>query len=231
MKSTNWKDRLYEIEKTPFITYGILVITVFMYILMTFNGGSENIRTLVLYGAKVNELIVLGQWWRLITPMFLHIGFTHLVFNSLVIYFLGKEIEVLIGHTRFLILYLLSGILGNATSFAVNQSISAGASTAIFGLFSATIVLGKLYPYHNAIQRLSRTYLILIIINVISGFMNSTIDNAGHMGGLLGGYLVMYLISSKNAMNNPMKKRVAYGLGYVLSMVIFLLIGFWRTQI
>src|SRR5699024_6985823 len=215
----------------PFVTYGFLGITILMYLIMTFNGGSENPWTLMIFGAKVNELIVYGDWWRLITPTFLHIGFSHLLFNGLVIYFLGIELEMIIGHFRFFVLYLLSGLLGNAASFALNNSISAGASTAIFGLFATTIVLAKLYPYHTGIQRLSRDYLALIIINVVIGFFSNSIDNAGHLGGLLGGYLAMYALSSKNAINNEKKQRIKYGLAYLASLIILIVIGFIRTNI
>ena len=69
----------------------------------------------------------------------------------------------------------------------------------------------------------------LIIINVISGFFNQSIDNAGHLGGMLGGYLIMYVLSSKNAINNPTKKRMKYGLIYLLSLIILIVIGYIRT--
>lgn len=214
----------------PFITYGILFITILMYLLMSLNGGSQNTFTLVVFGAKMNEFIVAGQWWRLITPMFLHIGFTHLLFNGLVVYFLGSQLEILIGHFRYFLLYLLSGILGNAASFAFNFSISAGASTAIFGLFAATIVLGKLYPNRPSIQQLSRNYLVLIILNVVFSLFNQGVDNAGHFGGLAGGYLIMYALSSPNVWNNPKKQRIKYGLIYAGLLIVLLVIGFIRTS-
>lgn len=208
----------------------MLIITVIMYIQMSLNGGSENPSTLLIFGAKVNELIFLGEWWRLITPVFLHIGFSHLLYNIVVIYFLGAELENIIGHFRYFILYLLSALLGNMASFALNTSISAGASTAIFGLFSSTIVLAKLYPYHGQIQRLSRNYSVLIIINIIAGFTSNTVDNAGHIGGILGGYLIMYALSAPNASSNPTKKRLKYGLLYMFSSIIFLLIGYLKLK-
>ncbi len=228
--NNKWNRQLNNIQRKPFITYGILAINVMMYLIMTFNGGSENPWTLIYFGAKVNELIVLGEWWRLITPTFLHIGIMHLILNSLIIYYLGSQLEHLIGNFRYLLLYLSSAMMGNAASFAMNNSISAGASTAVFGLFASTIVLAKLYPYHANIQNLSRSYLALIIINVLLGFLNSSIDNAGHIGGLLGGYLMMYTISSKNAMNNPTKKRLLYGLAYVLIFIILIMIRFIRMD-
>ena len=227
---TNLNEKFYRLKRQPFMTYGFLAVTILMYLLMTFNGGSEDPWTLMIFGAKINEFIVNGEWWRLITPVFLHIGFTHLLFNGLVIYFLGIELEMIIGHFRFFILYLLSGLLGNAASFAFNDSISAGASTAIFGMFATTIVLGKLYPYHTQIQRLSRDYLALIIINLVTGFFSQSIDYAGHLGGMLGGYLIMYALSSKNARNNPTKKRIGYGLAYLLCLIILIVIGYMKIS-
>lgn len=225
------ENKVYDLQRKPFVTYGFLTITILMFLIMSFNGGSENPWTLIFFGAKANELIVLGEWWRLITPTFLHIGFTHLLFNVIIIYFLGTQLEMIIGHLRFFLLYLLSGLLGNAASFALNNSISAGASTAIFGMFATTIVLARLYPYHSGIQRLSRDYFVLIIINVVSGFFNDSIDNAGHLGGMLGGYLAMYALSSKNAVNNPTKRRVKYGLAYLASLIILIIIGSVSTNI
>lgn len=197
---------------------------------MSFNGGSQNTLTLIYYGAKLNELIVAGQWWRLFTPVFLHIGFTHLLFNGVIVYFLGSQLEVLIGHFRYFLLYFLSGLLGNAASFAFNNSVSAGASTAIFGLFAATIVLGKLYPNRPGIQQLSRSYSVLIILNVVFSLFNSGVDKAGHFGGLAGGYLLMYAISSPNVWNNPKERRIKHGLIFAGVLIVLLTIGFLKVK-
>lgn len=225
------QNEIYKLRRIPFFTFGFVAINVIMYLVMSFNGGSENPWTLIYYGAKVNELIVIGQWWRLITPAFLHIGLSHLLFNTVIIYFLGSELEMIIGHFRYLLLYLFSALLGNAASFALNNSISAGASTAVFGLFASTIVLAKLYPYHSGIQRLSKNYITLIIINFVFGMFSGSIDNVGHFGGLLGGYLIMFALSSKNAMNNPMKKRMVYGLGYLAILIALIIIGYLRIDL
>ncbi len=224
------QNKFTDLKRKPFVTYGILAITLFMYLILSVNGGSENTATLIQYGAKVNEFIYLGEWWRLITPMFLHIGFTHLVLNSLIIYFLGSNLEFLIGHLRFFLLYFFSALLGNTASFALNNAVAAGASTAIFGMFASTIVLAKMYPYHSGIQRLSRDYVALIVINIVFGLLSSSIDNAGHFGGLVGGYLMMYVISSKNALNNPKKKRIISAIGYILLLIILFAFGYFKVQ-
>lgn len=225
------QNEIYKMQRIPFFTFGFVAINVIMYLIMSFNGGSENPWTLIYYGAKVNELIVIGQWWRLITPAFLHIGLSHLLFNTVIIYFLGSELEMIIGHFRYSLLYLFSALLGNTASFALNNSISAGASTAVFGLFASTIVLAKLFPYHSGIQRLSKNYITLIIINFVFGMFSGSVDNAGHFGGLLGGYLFMYILSSKNAMNNPMKKRIIVGLGYLTILIVLITIGYLKIDL
>lgn len=222
----NWK---YNWRKKPFVTYGLLALMIIMYIVLTVNGGSLNPFTLINYGAKVNELIVLGEWWRLLTPAFLHIGLSHILFNGLVVFYLGSQLEYIIGHFRYFLLFLFSALMGNAASFALNNAISAGASTAIFGFFASTIVLAKLYPRQNSIQQLSRNYLILIGINIVWGLLSSNIDNAGHIGGLIGGYLSMYALSAPNAGGN-IKQRIKYAIAYLIVLIIFLFIGFISTN-
>jgi rhomboid protease GluP len=96
-------------------------------------------------------------------------------------------------------------------------------------LFASTIVLGKLYPYQAGIQRLSRNYLALIIINIIFGLFNSAIDNAGHVGGLIGGYLMMYALSAPNVRNHSNNQRLKYGLLYLVALIILLAVGYFRT--
>lgn len=219
-----------DFKNGPYVTYILLFVTLIMYLILSINGGSENIGTLIQYGAKVNEYIYIGEWWRLLTPIFLHIGFAHLIFNSLVVYFLGSEIEMIIGHFRYFLLYMLSGLMGNLASFALNNSISAGASTAIFGIFASTIVLAKFYPYHTGIQLLSRNYAMLILLNVVFGFFSTTVDNAGHIGGLVGGYLIMYVLSAKNALNNPKKKRILHGIAYLIAVILLFLVGYFRIE-
>ncbi len=87
---------------------------------------------LLLYGAKINELISQGQFWRLLTPMLLHGSMLHIVFNMYALYVIGPGLEVHYGHLRFLMLYLLAGFAGNVVSFTLTPS-PPGASTAIFG--------------------------------------------------------------------------------------------------
>lgn len=217
---------LNQYRNKPFVTYGIIAVSILLFVMMTISGGSQNINVLFNYGAKVNFAIILfNQWWRLITPIFLHIGFAHLAFNLIIVYYLGSQLEMLFGHGKYAILYLLSGIMGNIFSFAFNASVSAGASTAIFGLFVSTIVLSKLYPHQIQFQAIARQYGLLIGMNIIFGLLSSGVDNMGHIGGLIGGYFVTYMISKPNY-HHSSKDRLKYGLFYVGIALIFIAWGY-----
>jgi len=222
------KMKLMRWNRKPFITYALLGITGFMYIVQEVMGGSTNPRVLVLLGAKVNELIILGDWYRLITPMFLHIGITHLLFNVLILYFLGIQLESIFGHWRFFLLYLFSAIAGNAASFAFNQNISAGASTALFGLFGSTLVLGKLFPSNPQIRAMAKNFSLLIALNLLFGIFSPNIDMAGHVGGLLGGYLLAYALTAPRAWEINKQRQFVYALIYVGVVAVLIFIGYSR---
>jgi rhomboid protease GluP len=175
----------------PVVTYGLLGITIVVFILQF---GSENLLGVDLpavYGMKVNELIVQGQFWRLITPMFLHGSILHIAFNMYALFAFGPTLERFYGHGRYLGLYLVSGYAGNVISFMFTESPSLGSSTAIFGLLGAQGVL--LYQnraiFGSVAQRALGQLVMIGAINLFIGLTNPGIDNWGHLGGLVGGTL------------------------------------------
>lgn len=196
------------LKNGPYWTYLFLGIQIIIYILMELTGlkqgimnGSENVSILMNFGAITKySIIVNHQYWRFVTPIFVHIGFFHLLLNSLSLYFVGRILEPLIGHWRYVTVYLLSGILGNLLSFGFGSdySISAGASTSIFGIFAAFIVLGRIYPNHPAIQHLSRNMALLIAMNLIMNIFSTGVDMLGHIGGAIGGVLLMIMVGTPN---------------------------------
>lgn len=163
------------------IAYGYLVYGVW--------NGPENLRVLVDMGAKVNILIMEGQYWRLLTAMFLHIGVIHLLFNLYALYALGPMVEGYFGHARFLSIYFVAGLCGSLASYAFSPAISAGASGAIFGLAGALTVYFLKYRDNFGRQgrAILQNMLVVIAINLVFGMTMSGIDNWGHIGGLVGG--------------------------------------------
>lgn len=228
---SSFQSKLRQFQRGPYITYSILILQIIIFILMTVTGGSQNIPNLILFGAKFNPLIQHGQWWRLITPMFIHIGFMHLLFNSLILYFLGRQIESIYGHWRYFLLYMLSGIAGNVFSFAFNSAISAGASTAVFGLFAAAVVLSRLNPGNPYIQSMGQSYLTLIIINLVFNIFSPGVDLAGHLGGLLGGALLASVLAPTHPRLNPSKRKVLLLVIYVIGILGLYYYGMNRALI
>lgn len=186
--------RLRRLDQTPYMTVGLIGIMVIVFLAMTVAGGSTNVNVLITFGAKLNPLIQQGQWWRLFTPMFLHIGFTHILMNMITLYFVGMQLEAAFGHWRYLTLFLVGGIGGNVASFCFSDSLSAGASTAIFGLFGAFMMLGESFWQNPTIRSLARTFLAFVVMNLAFDVFTPGIDLAGHIGGLFSGFLVAYLV-------------------------------------
>jgi rhomboid protease GluP len=178
----------------PFWVYVILAVQLLVFLLMTIDGGSTNIHTLVRFGAKVPQLIDAGEWWRLITPIFIHIGFFHLLVNSFALYSLGMVVEKMFGAARFIWIYLAAGITGNVISYFFSPYLSAGASGALFGLFGALLFFGQ---HHRTMfaRTMGMDILGVLVINLVIGVIVPGIDNFAHLGGLMGGYLAANVVS------------------------------------
>ncbi len=171
----------------PYVTYFMIASCVLIYLGQMLTQNSLGGDLLSSYGAKVNAAILRGEFWRLITPMWLHGSLLHIVFNMYALAVFGSSLERFYGHGRFLLLYLLSGYAGNVVSFMMTPRNSLGSSTAIFGLLAAQAVF--LYQNRSLIRN-SRSLLINTI--AIAGFnlllgLSPGIDNWGHLGGLIGG--------------------------------------------
>ncbi|WP_369689636.1 rhomboid family intramembrane serine protease [Neobacillus niacini] len=177
----------------PFFTYFFMTIQVAVFLLLELQGGSTNTSTLIKFGAKFNPYIYDGEWWRFITPIFLHIGFLHLAMNTLALYFLGPAVERIFGNLRFLLIYLFAGISGVIASFIFSPNISAGASGAIFGCFGALLYFALIYP-KLFFRTMGPSVITVLVFNLIFGFTVSIVDNAGHLGGLAGGFLAAGIV-------------------------------------
>ncbi|PMD73414.1 rhomboid family intramembrane serine protease [Companilactobacillus nuruki] len=206
-------------QSKAYVTWGLLAITIGVFLVETFSGGSKNINTLIMLGAKTNGLVQEGQWWRLITPIFLHIGVFHIFMNGFTLLYVGQILEPMIGHWRFFIIYIVSGIMGNLASlaFGANNAISAGASTSLFGMFAAFIAIAYIYRENRFLTELGKSFLGLIVINLLMDLTMSGIDIWGHVGGAIGGLLIGYALGLPK-INRP--KMILRILAIVLVVVI-----------
>ncbi len=194
----------------PFWTYVFMAVDVCIFLVMTLAGGTQNPAVLDRFGANNAWLIATQQeYWRLFTANFIHIGIVHLAFNMFALFQLGRQIEALYGHSRFLAIYLLSGLSGAIFSYMLTQGRSAGASTALFGLFGALVVY--FYRHREMFGRIGQQQLInlgiILLINVIIGLSpGSNIDNWGHFGGFVGGLILGWFLCPRYAPVDPFER-------------------------
>lgn len=187
----------------PVATLTLIGLCVVVFLLMTFAGGSKDTDVLMNFGASYAPYLKRGDYWRLVMPMFLHIGWFHLAVNMYALYLLGPILEKIYGYARFSIIYVGAGITGSWLSMAMSRNVAAGASGAIFGVAGAMLVIGRLYPelvpwrWRSAF---GKGMVMVIILNYAIGLsMSNVIDNWGHTGGLAGGILLALLIPPPGA--------------------------------
>ena len=177
------------------VTTVLIALNVLVYIVTVYQGGGVGRPggELFLDGALVGALIdVQGDWYRLVTAMFLHASLLHLGFNMLALYWFGTVVEQALGTWRFLLLYFVSGIAGSAGALALSDpfAVTVGASGAIYGILGALLVLE-----YRATGSFAGQALGLIVINLALTFAIPNISIGGHLGGLAGGILATFALA------------------------------------
>jgi rhomboid protease GluP len=195
----------------PVVTWALLAIIVVVFLVETMLGGSTDVDVLIQMGAKYTPLIAAGEYWRLFTSMFLHVGVMHLAFNGYALFIIGIELERLVGPGRFLSIYLLSGLFGSLASYALSDSLAAGASGAIFGIIGAQAAFFLVHRERLGswgTRRLGSIALVLVI-NLVWGFSQpGRIDNLAHVGGLLAGVALGWALSPRYELDSVRMKVV-----------------------
>lgn len=196
-EKTEKENKVYERTFKPkkiIITNLLITMCVIMFIICCCFDGLDALNAITNYtalrlGANFAPLLRAGELWRLVAYMFLHASLIHLLVNMYSLYILGSSIENFLGRWKFIIIYLVSGICGGLLSAATgSNTISVGASGAIFGLAGALLYFG--YHYRTYLgEAIKRQIIPVIIINLIIGYLVAGIDNFGHIGGLIGGIL------------------------------------------
>ncbi len=239
--STQTPQRFPIPSAAPRATYIFLSINIVVFVAqfgLQLAAGQVASNLVFVFGAKINEFIVAGQYYRLVTMIFLHGGLVHLAFNSYALYIIGPTVERPFGSLRFLIVYLLSGVTGSIFSFIFNPHPAVGASGAIFGLIGASGVY--LFTHRRVFGALARQRLnsiaMITIINLVIG-LNPGIDNWAHIGGLIGGGVLAWLIEpvwrlesdySGDAQvvdSNPLHGRWPAVLAYGFAIVAGIMLG------
>lgn len=207
----------------PILTYVLLVTNVLMFFFLELVGSSTDVQTLITYGAKWNPSIIAGEYWRFVTPMFLHIGYLHITFNGLALYYLGSLVERIYGTWRFFWIYFLSGFIGVVASFAFTDNVAAGASGAIFGCFGAMLYFG-LKRKDLFFRTLGYDIIFVLLFNLGIGVVIPMIDNYAHVGGLVGGFLAAMMVHLPRQC--MVKERIGALSALVMLSLVLIQLGF-----
>jgi rhomboid protease GluP len=180
------------------ITYGIIAVNALVFVLMVVSGVSIITPTtadIINWGGNYGPLTLSGDWWRLITCVFVHIGIIHIAFNMYALYMVGVYLEPLLGKTKYVAAYLCTGIFASLASLWWHKEpvASAGASGAIFGIYGVFLALLSTSLIPKQIRNsLLQSIGIFVVYNLVYG-MKSGVDNSAHIGGLVSGLLIGYL--------------------------------------
>lgn len=190
MKKEKKLEKIFS-PKKPVVTYILIVLNLMVFLYGVLHGNDELINMF----DNNYELVQNGEFYRLFTCMFVHADILHILFNMIALYSIGPVVERYYGKSKFLLIYLVSGLLGSIFSgvFMTADSISIGASGAIFGLLGSICYFT--YYYRATLQGILRGSIMpVIIINLVIGFLSSSIDLSAHIGGLIGGILISMAI-------------------------------------
>lgn len=202
----------------PLVTYVLIGIIVAVFLAQLAIGVNSVAGD---YGMWPVGIAVGGEWWRLVTAAFLHGSILHIAFNMYVLYALGPTLERILGHYRYLALYLLAAIGGGVASYAFSdmRTVSVGASGAIFGLMGALVVAGRRLRYDV------KQVLVLLGVNVAIGFFAPGIDWRAHLGGLVTGAIVAAIM----VFPSPRRRTAAQVGGILVLLGAMAVLVLWRT--
>ena len=215
-------------RKKPIVTLSIVLINFIVFLFMyLFGRGSTDVQTLLNFGALCKPYVLNGDFFRLITTAFLHIGVIHLIINSYSLYVIGSQLESFLGKAKYIFVYLVSALCGSLMSitFSNDTSVSVGASGAIFGLLGSLLYFG--YNYRVFLGNVLKSQIIpLIVLNLAFGVFAKGIDSAAHIGGMIGGVIATQAVGLKHKTSTFEKVNGFIILGIYIAFLCY--VGIYR---
>ena len=193
------------------VNLALVFINIIIFIVLEILGDTEDSRFMVEHGAMYTPLVMNGQYWRLFSSMFLHFGFEHLAYNMFSLFFLGDILESIVGPVRYLVIYLLGGLGGNALSLFMSIrsdsiKVSAGASGAIFAVMGAFFYIA-LRNRKNFGRDGMRRLGLMVVLMIMQGLVDKGVDQSAHMGGMAAGFLLGILLYRPGASLNDFQEE------------------------
>lgn len=198
--------------KKPYVTYFLIAACVIFYFVPLLSGHNQEIIDLYcIHGPSIRN----GDYYRIITGIFLHGSLLHLLFNCYTLYIFGSQIENFLGKVKYLIIYFFAGICGALLSITLSFGVgSIGASGAIFGLMGSLVYFG--YHYRVYLGNVVKSQLLpMIALNLFLGFVTPGIDNWAHIGGLIGGSVITMALGVENKSTQFEKTN-----GWIIAMLV-----------
>ena len=219
---TQKKNKVYEDifkPKTPIITNIIILTCVLYFILMMFNtNGNLSAANLLKYGANYQPYIQTGEWYRLFSCIFVHASVLHLILNMYALKIIGSQIESFLGKIRYVVVFIISGLIGSLFSAILTKSVSVGASGAIFGILGSLLY----FSYHYRLvlgSSLKYEILPVVIFNIGIGLFIPGVDVWAHIGGLVGGIFATMAVGVPGKIN---KRSIINGTICTFMLIAFL---------
>lgn len=189
-------------RKKAFVNIGFIVLNVIYFLYLEMAGSPEDTQFMVSSGAMYAPFVLEGgEYYRLVTSVFMHFGINHIMNNMLILFILGDNLERALGHVKYFFFYLVCGIGANLISMIVNLGdyrliVSAGASGAIFGVIGGlfyAVLLNR-----GRLEDLSTRQLVVVIVcSLYFGFSSTGVDNAAHIAGLFVGIIMAIVLYRK----------------------------------
>ncbi|MDO5415837.1 MAG: rhomboid family intramembrane serine protease [Lachnospiraceae bacterium] len=196
-----------ERKRKAYVTWGIIIVNIIYFLFVDLTGSSESASYMLEHGAMYVPYVLEGEYYRLLTSIFMHFGIGHLVNNMLVLFLLGDYLERAMGRVKYLIFYLCCGVGANLVSVAYYlfmeiqvgnppNVVSAGASGAIFGVAGGLLYVvlanrGRLEDFNT------RRIGMMIILSLYLGFRSVETDNLAHIAGVLIGLVLAVFLYRK----------------------------------
>lgn len=213
------------VSQTYAVTPWLVYLNVIVFLCMTLASISTinpDTQSLLTWGGNFRPAIGAGQWWRLVTYMFLHAGIVHLAMNMFALLYIGTYLEPLLGKFRYGAAYLLTGICAGLLSISIHgYSVGVGASGAIFGLYGIFLAMLTTTHVEKTVRKtMLRSILFFVVFNLIMGLQGNT-DNAAHIGGLISGLVIGYAYYPGLAKHQNITKQV--GITAIMAAAVVLL--------
>ncbi|WP_110112017.1 rhomboid family intramembrane serine protease [Bacillus sp. CGMCC 1.16541] len=202
------------------VTSTIIAIHLLFWMILILPLSYSNLFISQLIG--VNGLIAQGEYWRLITPIFLHSGFSHLLFNTFSLVLFAPALERLLGKAKFLFIYIGSGIIANMITFFVQPPTYShvGSSGAIFGLLGMYIFI-ILYQKHILSTSDTQIVIVLLVLGLLMGLFNTRVNMVAHVGGMLSGFILSFVLFKTPIRSNQRRTKQFY-FWLVLGLLVIL---------